>query len=86
MNENEWENEEVTRDVTYDKYYSLHYRQKLKIAYLFSIENSIIPYGETSPSTQYWKRTVLQEWDEELSRDSRDRCEDCSLTRGPWCF
>jgi len=71
---------------TYDEYYSLHYGQKLKIAYLFSVENSIIPYGKTSPSIQYWKRTVLQEWDEELSQDIRDCCEDCSLTRGPWCF
>jgi len=71
---------------TYDEYYSLHYGQKLKVAYLFSVKNSIIPYGETSPSIQYWKRTVLQEWDEELSRDFRDQCEDCSLTGGPWCF
>ena len=34
---------------TYNKYYSLHYGQKLKVAHLFSVENSIIPYGETSP-------------------------------------
>ena len=71
---------------TYDKYYSLHFGQKLKVAYLFSVENSIIPYGETSLNIQYWKRTVLQEWDEELSNSFRDRCEDCNLTRGPWCF
>jgi len=71
---------------TYDEYYALHFGQKLKVAYLFSIENSIIPYGETSPSIQYWKRTVLQEWDEELSRDFQVHCEDCRLPRGPWCF
>jgi len=71
---------------TYDEYYSLHFGQKLKVAYLFSVENSIIPYGETSLNIQYWKRTVLQEWDEELSNSFRDRCEDCNLTRGPWCF
>jgi len=52
---------------TYNEYYSLHYGQKLKVAYLFLVENSIIPYSKTSPNIQYWKRTVLQEWDEELA-------------------
>ena len=41
--------------------------QRIQVALLFSIKEELVPLGEGHPTIMPWKRTVIQEYDEELA-------------------
>jgi hypothetical protein len=72
--------------VNWDEYDRLTARQRFKVARLFSIENSLLNFRDDEyQAILNWKRTVIQEWQEEIEADWTYPCIECRLPRGPWC-
>jgi hypothetical protein len=72
--------------VNWDEYDQLTARQRFKVARLFSIENSLLNFRDDEyQAILNWKRTVIQEWQEEIEADWTYPCIECRLPRGPWC-
>ena len=61
-------------------------QQRIQVALLFSIKEELTPSGQGHPTILPWRRTVIQEYEDELAIEWATECIECGLPRGPWCF